>query len=97
MARRGSSVTWKVFGGLAAVGAALLARRLVEVGWRGVTGTAPPTNPESPDVTWQEAVGWALLSGAAVGLARLLATRQAAAYWRRSTGALPPGLEDVTP
>jgi hypothetical protein len=55
----------------------------------------PPTNPESPDTTWQEAVGWAIVSGAAVGVARLLATRTAANYWRKSTGELPPGLEEV--
>ena len=87
---------WRIFGGLAAVLAALLARKSLTTGWTKAFGDEPPSNPEDPDTTWQEAIGWALLSGAVMGLARLLATRKAAAYWRRSTGHLPPGMEKVT-
>lgn len=75
--------------------AGVAARKVVEAGWERTTGKNPPTNPESPDTTWGEAIGWALLSGAAVGLARLVATRKAAAYYRRRTGHLPHDLEEV--
>lgn len=88
-------LSWKLLGGLSAVVAGIAGRKVLETGWRAVVGDAPPTNPESPDTTWQEAVGWALLSGVVVGLARLLAARKAAEMYRRSTGHLPPGLENV--
>jgi hypothetical protein len=84
---------WKVFGGLSAVLAALAARKAVEAVWKLSTGKPPPDAPESPLISWTEAVGWAVLSGTVVGLARLAATRSAAATWARSTGSLPPGFK----
>jgi Protein of unknown function (DUF4235) len=95
MAERTTSMAWRLIGGLSAVAAGVAARKAIQLAWRSATGRQPPTNPESPDTTWREAVGWAVVSGAAVGVARLIATRTAASYWRRSTGELPPGLEDV--
>ena len=96
MAQTGSKLGWRVFGGLAAVLAGLVARRTLTTGWTKTVGDPPPANPESPSTTWKQAVGWALLSGAVMGVARMLATRKAAAYWRRSTGHLPHGMENVT-
>jgi len=95
MAGRRTSMTWRLVGGLSAVVAGIAARKAIQLAWQTATGKEPPTNPESPDTTWQEAVGWAVVSGAAVGIARLVAMRTAANYWRRSTGELPPGLEEV--
>jgi hypothetical protein len=92
---KGAQLGWKVFGGLSAVAAAMVTRRVIEAAWKHGTGNEPPSNPESPETTWAEAVGWAALSGTSVAIARLLATRKAAETWRRSTGSLPPGLEDV--
>ena len=92
----GAKLGWRIFGGLAAVLAALVARKALTAGWTKTVGDEPPSNPEDPDTTWMEALGWAVLSGAVMGLARLLATRKAAAFWRRSTGHLPPGIEKVT-
>jgi Protein of unknown function (DUF4235) len=86
---------WRVVGTGSAIGAAVLARKVLTTAWKTTTGNPPPTNPESPDVTWREALAWAVVSGAAVGVARMLATRKAAHYWRRSTGHLPPGMEEV--
>jgi Protein of unknown function (DUF4235) len=95
MAGPTTHMTWRLVGGLSALAAGVAARKAIQLAWQTATGKHPPTNPESPDTTWQEAVGWAVISGAAVGVARLLATRTAASYWRRSTGELPPGLEEV--
>jgi hypothetical protein len=89
------SKSWKAFGLVAATGATIAARKVLETGWRAATGTTPPKNPEHPDVSFGEALGWAIASGVTVGVARMLATRWAADYWRRSTGRLPPGLEDI--
>src|SRR5690348_13519186 len=77
----GAKLGWRIFGGLAAVLAALVARKSLTAGWTKAVGDEPPSNPEDPDTTWKEALGWALLSGAVMGLARLLATRKAADYW----------------
>ena len=95
MSGKGSQLGWKIIATVLAIVAASFARRLIETTWTTTTGKQPPTNPESPDTTWGEAVGWAVASGAAIGIARLLATRKAAQYWRRSTGNLPPGMEEV--
>ena len=95
MADRGE-LGWKVMGLVSAVGAGFVAKKVVTVGWKAVTGNEPPTNPEDPEVTWQEAVGFAVVSGAVLGLARMLASRQAASAWHRATGSLPPGLREVS-
>lgn len=87
------ALVWKVFGTGCAIGAAVVARKLVTSGWTAATGKQPPANPEDPEVSWPEAFGWAVVSGAVVGVARLLATRKAAAYYTRSAGHPPKGLQ----
>lgn len=88
------ALVWKILGTGAAIGAAVVARKLVTSGWTAATGKEPPTNPENPEVSWPEAVGWAVASGAAVGVARLLATRKAAAYYAKSAGHPPNSLQE---
>ena len=88
----GGSKVWTVFSLVSALGAAALAKKSLERGWRLATGKTPPENPADPDVAIWEAVAWAVVSGTAVGLARMLAQRRAASYYVRSTGHLPPEL-----
>ena len=90
------ALVWKILGTGAAIGVALVARKLATSGWTAATGKAPPANPQDPEVSWQEAVGWAVASGAFVGVARLLATRKAAAYYTRSAGHPPKNLQKVS-
>jgi len=90
------SPAWKVLGTTAAVGAGILAKKLVTAGWKLGTGKEPPANPEDPEVAWPEAIGWAVASGAVVGVARLLATRKAARYYTKSAGHRPKGLNEVS-
>jgi hypothetical protein len=87
-----SSKIWSVFSLVSALGAAALAKKGLNAGWRTATRKKPPENPADPDVALREAVAWAVFSGAFVGLARMLAQRRAASYYARSTGRLPPGL-----
>ncbi|HEX7537259.1 MAG TPA: DUF4235 domain-containing protein [Dermatophilaceae bacterium] len=87
------ALVWKVLGTGAAVGAAVVARKLLTSGWIAVTGREPPENPEDPEVSWQEAVGWAVVSGAVIEVSRLVATRQAAAYYAKSAGHPPKALQ----
>ncbi len=87
--------SWKLIGTVLAVGAGIAMKKALGFGWERATGHVPPSNPEDPEVTWQEALAWALASGAAIGVARMLMARQTANYWKRSTGKLPPGLREV--
>ncbi len=85
-----SSKVWSVFSIVSAVGAAAVAKKVLNTSWRAATGKNPPSNPSDPDVDIWEAVVWATLSGTLIAVARLLATRRAANYYARSTGQLPP-------
>jgi hypothetical protein len=83
------SIALKVYAGVAAVAAGIVARKVAEKMWVKSTGKTPPDEPESPDVHWAEAVGWSLLSGMTVAVARLLATRKATGAWRRVSAQEP--------
>ena len=85
-----SSKVWSVFSIVSAVGAAAVAKKVLNTSCRAATGKNPPSNPSDPDVDIWEAVVWATLSGPLIAVARLLATRRAANYYARSTGQLPP-------
>jgi hypothetical protein len=93
MADSGGSKIWTVFSLVSALGAAALAKKALDTGWRAATGKHPPENPADPDVQMREAVMWAVVSGTFVALARMLAQRRAAQYFRRSAGHLPPQLQ----
>jgi Protein of unknown function (DUF4235) len=88
----GGSKVWTVFSLVSALGAAAVAKKVLDKSWTVATGRKPPENPADPDVEIWEAVAWAVVSGTAVGLARMLAQRRAASYYARSTGHLPPEL-----
>ena len=93
MADPGGSKLWTVFSLVCTVGAAALAKKALDTGWKAATGKHPPENPADPDVQMREAVAWAVVSGTFVALARMLAQRRAADYYRRSAGHLPPQLQ----
>jgi hypothetical protein len=92
MAESGGSRLWTLFSLVSALGAAALAKKAIDTGWRAATGKHPPENPADPDVQMGEAVAWAVVSGTFVALARMLAQRRAARYYQRSAGHLPPQL-----
>jgi hypothetical protein len=88
-ASKPESIALKVYAGIAAVAAGIVARKVAEKMWVKTTGKTPPDEPESPDVHWAEAVGWSLLSGTTVAVARLLATRKATGAWQRVSAQEP--------
>ena len=59
----------------------LVARKVLDVGWKAVTGHEPPQDPDDPGVKMWEVVIFAAVSGALVGLTRQLATRSAAKWY----------------
>lgn len=87
-----SSKVWSVMSLAAGVGAAAVARKVLDKSWKAASGKNPPENPADPDVSFGEAVVWASVTGAAIAIARMVAQRRAASYYQRSTGHLPPGL-----
>jgi thiazole synthase ThiGH ThiG subunit len=93
MADSGGSKLWSLMSVVSALGAATLAKKALDTGWRAATGKKPPVNPADPDVRMAEAVAWAAVSGTFVALARMLAQRRAANYYAKSAGHLPPQLQ----
>ena len=89
--RKGYRMAAKSIGGGKAVSmaaafvAAYVARRVITAGWKRVTGSEPPTDPQDPDVALKEALGWSVVMGVGMEAARLLATRAVAARLRRAS------------
>jgi Protein of unknown function (DUF4235) len=88
-----NSKVFTAFSLVAAIGAASMAKKVLNTSWRAATGKNPPANPADPDVGMGEAVMWAAVSGTLIGVARMLAARRAAGYYAKSTGHLPPQLK----
>lgn len=72
--QRGSAAS-RAVSALVGAGAAFATRKLLTIGWKAVTGKAPPEHPEDPQVALGEALIWGVALGAAVAAARLIATR----------------------
>ena len=90
---KSSSKVWSAMSLISALGAATVARQLLDKGWQLSTGRKPPANPADPDVHVWEAITWSVVTGASVAVVRMLAQRRAANYYVKSTGELPPQLE----
>lgn len=88
-----SSKIWSAFSLVSALGAAAVAKKGLDTGWKAATGKQPPANPADPDVDVWEAVAWAAASGTLIALAKMFAQRRAASYYARSTGHLPAPLQ----
>lgn len=84
---------WSFLSFVAAFGAAKVASKTLNGGWKAATGKKPPANAEDPEVATWEAVAWAAASGTLMGVARMLATRKAAQYYVKSKGELPKALQ----
>ncbi|MDN5744273.1 MAG: DUF4235 domain-containing protein [Nocardioidaceae bacterium] len=87
-----SSKVWSAFSLVAALGAATVAKKGLNSGWKAATRKQPPSNPADPDVGLWEAVAWSAASGTLIALAKMAAQRRAAGYYLKSTGQLPPPL-----
>lgn len=62
---------------LAGMGAAFVARKVIILAGKKLTGKEPPEHPEDPQVALREALVWGVVIAAGVHTARLLATRAA--------------------
>src|SRR5260370_21010599 len=71
--KRGDGAS-KVIGAAAAFAAAVVARKVITVGWKRLTGKEPPSDPPDPHVGTGEALGFAIVIGVALRVALLLPT-----------------------
>jgi uncharacterized protein DUF4235 len=83
-------ITWMAIGAGAAMIASSLVERSLEAGWRAATHHDPPSKPDSPRTSWNEALLWTAATALAVGLSQVAARRGAAIGWRQVTGEKAP-------
>jgi len=74
-------IGWKIVSTGSAVLACVLADKLLDLGWKAVTGHEPPGDDNDPAVSLTEVVVFAAVSGAVIGLSRQLAQTGAAKWY----------------
>ncbi|GLW07741.1 hypothetical protein Misp01_28710 [Microtetraspora sp. NBRC 13810] len=75
-------MTWRVIGGLIALGVGFATRKAVAYGWQKTTGKKPPADPDSLEVGMAEAIGYAVVTAVGMEVARIVATRAAAKRYK---------------
>ena len=60
-AKKGSSGGSKVVNALAGAAATFVARKVLVVAWKKITGKEPPEHPEDPQVALSEALIWGIV------------------------------------
>lgn len=85
-----SSTRWMLTSAAGAVAASLLARSLLERGWRTVRDEDPPNEVVGSSNGWPQALAWGAATGLVVGVARIVGRRAAAAAWEKTTDRPPP-------
>lgn len=77
MADRDGDLAARIAGGVAALAAAYVARKVLTMAWTKAVGKEPPSDPEAPDISLGEALGWAVVTGVGMEVSRVLAVRAA--------------------
>ncbi|MDO4607141.1 MAG: DUF4235 domain-containing protein [Bowdeniella nasicola] len=74
-------IGWKIVSAGSMAVAGMVASKVVNVGWKAITGHNPPEDPEDPGVRMAEVLTFALISGALMGLSRQLALTGASRWY----------------
>lgn len=75
-------IGWKIVSAGSAIAAGFLANKILDVGWKAVTGHEPPSDdPDGPTVSLTEIFVFAAVSGAVIGISRQLAQAGAAKWY----------------
>jgi hypothetical protein len=74
-------IRYKVVSTGALLLAGLITHKVLDIGWKAVTGNEPPKDPDDVGVKMWEVITFAAVSGALVGLTRQLALRGAAKWY----------------
>ena len=92
----GRERTWKGVSYLSGVLGAMVAKKLMQAGYRAVrhdTDPASPFDPTDARFSWPDAVLWAAAAGIGLGVAQVVSTRVAAMGWKAATGDRPPAAD----
>lgn len=84
MTDKKESLAAKLMGVVAALAAAWLAQRLIDLVWTRVLGHKPPKPEDEADARFAEIAAAAAVTGAAISFSRVLATRGAAKLLTRA-------------
>jgi hypothetical protein len=76
-AKKGGSRGQQVAIAVATSATVFVARKLLALGWKRVTGKTPP-DPADPQVRIVEALGWAVIAGVTIEATKLFAARATA-------------------
>ena len=79
----------KAVSALAGAAAAFVARKVLFLAWKKLTGKEPPEHPEDPQVALAEALVWGIVMGAGVSTARMLVTRLMASRGQKGVDGPP--------
>lgn len=74
-------IGWKIVSTGAVLAAGVATNKLVDVGWKLVTGHEPPTDEDDPGVRAWEVFAFTVVSGAILGLMRHYAMRGASKFY----------------
>jgi hypothetical protein len=84
---------WKAVSSIAGLVGAMVARKLLRVGYRAVRKDTDPESPFDPTdarFSTADALLWAVASGVGLAVARIVSARVAAIGWKAATGEAPP-------
>lgn len=74
----------QTFAPIVAMGATVVARKVLKSGYEARTGHAPPTKSDT-DVPWLQVIGWAVLSAVVAAAIEVVVNRGAAEIEARMT------------
>lgn len=72
-----NSIEFKILAGALGAVATFAVRKLVEMGWKSITGQEPP-DPDDPDASTASAVAWVAATAVGVAVAQVVTRRIAA-------------------
>jgi hypothetical protein len=86
---------WKAFSTITGLVGAMIAKKLLRLGYRAIRKDADPDSPFDPTdarFSVSEALLWAIASGVGLVIAKMVSARIAAIGWKAATGKAPPVL-----
>jgi len=84
---------WKAVSTISGLLGAVVAKKLLRVGYRAVrknSGPASPFDPTDARFSWSEALLWAMAAGIGLVIAKIVSAKVAAIGWEAATGKAPP-------
>jgi hypothetical protein len=87
-------VAWKIVAVGTGLAAGAVARASLDLAWKRIGDSEPPTGTLPPRTSWPRALTWSITVGVAMAVTRLVAQRGAAEAWHAATGSYPEPAQD---